>query len=79
MAAEIQQAVERVLNALGIAGADTQDLVDNRLVLLRSLPLKITHATRKGEDRSHGVVVAHDCSPEPESRLAACSRAFSIA
>jgi hypothetical protein len=50
VAAEVEQAIERMLNVMGIAGAGAQDVINNRQVLLRSLLLKSPYALCDGTD-----------------------------
>jgi hypothetical protein len=46
VAAELEQAIERMLDVPGIAGSGAQNVINDRQVLLRSLPLKIPHTAR---------------------------------
>lgn len=64
VAAEVEQAIQRMLDVPGIAGAGAQDVINDRQILLGGLLLKILQTAGEAVDRLYGVIVAHACSPE---------------
>ena len=66
--AEVQQTIQRVLDVLDIAAAGSQDVVNQRPVLLRPALLNVAHAVHQVEDGLGRVVVRLHARPSGSGR-----------